>query len=299
MMSRVIGWVCLLSAVGVLGACGKSESSAAPVSREELPRAVADLLCDSLAPCCDDAGQPFDIAACKSTWMAQISASYDELDSTRVEYDAAAAGECLAGVRGHVQCGEVDNDGEDVPACENILRGKVAEGQPCETSQECARSAGEDASCEYDDASLASRCKIYRPGSQPRGKAGDNCNQTCDDAGGESCTTFVSPGGPTTPSAPPAACHTSDGLYCAFDQITFSQTCAALSKAGEPCNDFGDNCGHGSVCDYNSRLCTLPRANGQACDANELCTSEFCSNQGLCGPRTVSAEECSLSGDID
>jgi hypothetical protein len=284
--------------VGLAAACGKSEGGAAPIARADLPKALADLVCDSLAPCCRDAEQPFDLATCKSAWVAQVNASYDDFDETRVEYDAAAAGDCLALVRGHIRCGEIDVDGDDDQSCQTIFRGKVAAGQPCNASEECQHSPGQAFGCAYDDALQSSRCQIYELLNQPRGFEGDVCSETCDDAEDGTCEIFVSPNDPA-PRPPATTCHTSDGLYCTTDGISQTPRCTPLASAGQACNAVGDNCGHGSVCDYGTLLCSLPRANGEPCDASNLCQSEFCSEQGLCGPRVLSAAECSVELSID
>src|SRR6185436_8334498 len=109
MMKR--GWLLVLGAAGLLVGCSKSEGgSATPVQESELPSKVADLLCSSMAGCCQREGFAFDSDACREGYVTQLKDSLNEHDPQKVTYDAQVAGDCLAAAQGSIQCGEVEGD---------------------------------------------------------------------------------------------------------------------------------------------------------------------------------------------
>ncbi len=294
-----VGLVC--STLALLVGCGKAESDAGPVSSEAFPEAVAKLICDSLGGCCQTGNFPFNAATCKSERSAEIQDDLQRvLASGRVDYDANAAGECLAAAASVIQCGDVRLNEESEEACANVMRGRVAPGQPCEDDTECRRGAGEEVDCQFSDARGDSVCVVRNAADQPpRGKTGDPCDSTCDDRDGGTClssapVTRPAPGPGPAPAPPPTpfTCFKSDNLYCAYEPATGTQSCRTTVGEGGSC-EYGESCGAGTSCDYSVVTCTAPKPNGSPCDSDSSCRSNFCEqNSQLCADVSVSADDC-------
>lgn len=297
MMSRA--WFLVLGAAGLLAGCGKSEGgAAAAIPRSELPSRIASLLCGSLAGCCRSEGFAFDANACKSGYAAELDDDLIDYDPQRVVYDAQAAGDCLADAAAVAQCGEIE---DEPPACELVFRGTVALGQPCTESIECKKSAGQRVTCTSEDGVSAEVCSVLAEGTALRhGKAGEACSTSCYES--DACSSFpTSPGGPgaPAPATEPAACYRGDGLFCE------QGVCAGLKQVGFPCTDYG-SCAGDAFCDFNTQLCTAPRANGEPCEGGDECQSQHCEDslasvadpgtgqiQQICASRSsVSAQQC-------
>jgi hypothetical protein len=297
MMSR--GWLLVLGAAGLLAGCGKSEGNAAtPVQQSQLPTKVADLLCDSLAGCCQSQGFAFDSDACKTGYVAELEDSLSEYDPQKVTYDAQAAGDCLAAAQASTQCGEIE---DDVPACERVFRGLVAVGQPCSESRECQQPDGKRVSCASEDGLDAAVCTLVTDTVARHGKLGEACFTTCfddDDCGFAVAPTPVGEAAPA-PGSEPAVCYRNEGLFCD------AGVCAELAPVDSPCLDYSA-CAGDAFCDFNTQLCTAPRANGEPCESGNECQSKHCVDslgsaadpgtgltQQICASRSaVSAEQC-------
>ncbi len=306
MGSRVTAFLCAWAALSVVG-CGKSDGSAEPIPQTDLPKRVANLLCDSLAACCKSNGHAIDTAGCKTAYTAELERDLADDDERRVRYDAQAAGDCLAAVSSKIQCGRVDDD--DAPACERIFVGSVALGQPCNDSRECAPLAGRSVYCQSDDGLSPSVCTASSTSSAPRGKAGDACGITCSE--GDNCSVgddapvpLPGPGGVPAPQPNPVGCYRDDGLFCKVGR------CAPLLAPGEACDSY-DACGGTAFCDFSTGQCTAPRPNGSPCESSNECQSDKCDevtdNLGslAAGARvcvsatTVTAERCEEAASQD
>lgn len=273
MGSRVAAWMCAWAALSVVG-CGKSVGGAEPIPQAELPKRVANLLCDSLAGCCKSSGFPVDLAACKAAYTAELRDDLTDDDQRRVHYDAQAAGDCLAAVASNIQCGEVDDD--DAPACERIFVGSVALGQPCDGSRECAPVAGRSVYCESDDGVSPAVCTASSAITPPHGKAGDACSITCFEsdscAVGDAPVPLPGPGGVPEPQTDPVACYRTDGVFCDAGRY------APLVAVGEVCDGY-EACRGTAFCNFNTRLCTAPQPNGSPCESNDNCQSAHCGGE--------------------
>lgn len=157
----------LFASVGLLGValgsgCSGSTTSdgAQPVPADQFVERVVSAVCDNVGPCCQSAGFPYDPAACKALGNSDLSASY-ALGNPNVDYDAVAAGKCVAAISDLVRsCGAVDLDG--LEQCDLVLVGKLPAGAACQKSVECAAPAGGNAYCDQG------ACVT-----EPRGTAGD------------------------------------------------------------------------------------------------------------------------------
>ncbi len=294
MASRVTVWLGAAVVVWLVGACGKSEGSAEAIPRAELPGRVASLMCESIGSCCQSSGYPIDVAVCKRLLTADLQEELLEEQEEGVVYDAQAAGDCLAVVAPQLVCGDIE--GGDGEACERVFRGTVALGQPCSSSRQCARAAGQEVSCQSDDGLSPQVCTELE--SARRGKAGDLCTGTCYE--GDECLSFGAPvpapgpGGVPVPQPEPAMCYRDDGLYCGGTNLT----CLPLLQVGFACDDYAA-CVGDAFCDFQTQVCTAPRPNGEPCQSSDECQSGACARandlepNGVCGAsQTVTAEQC-------
>jgi hypothetical protein len=263
MVSRVVAGLAILLVVGSVSACGKSDGGAGPIQKADLPGRIAALICESVNGCCSNSGLVFDKAGCQAEVGEDLADDlFDDYDSTRVDYDANAAGDCLAAAGAQIHCGRIE--GEDLPACDRILVGKVALGQPCNGSEECARVDGKPSYCTGSDEGGPAVCT--RRQQSEHGKAGQACSFTCDS---DDCGIVVSPAPVGGAPAVDVACYRNEGLYCD------GSVCATLVAPGGPCND-SDACRAGSFCDFTSQSCKPLLADGQVCNTDSDCASRDC-----------------------
>jgi hypothetical protein len=275
MAKRVVGWLGLVVVCGVLGGCKSADQEeAAAISREELPAAIASVLCDSLRDCCSAAKFVFDSASCAAGVSARLDAYLDQRTTAAVSYDARAAGDCLAQLEQTVRCGRTEG-AENEGACRRMLSGTLAEGQPCSLTPECA----EPGICSQDFATRESTCVHETIRTLVHGREGDACSMTCDDE--DACSYPELPGDtsgePTEPTAPRVGCYIEDSLVCI-------ETCQRLKDVGEPCAGAG---GCKDFCDRESMVCAAPRQNGAACREGFECQSGSCrlaggESEGIC-----------------
>lgn len=301
-----LGWI---GVSAVLVACGKSEAGPAPVSLEQLPARVAAIACEGLGSCCQRSGFTFDVATCKRERTADIESSIGQVDTVNIDYDAAAAGECLEAFEANSSCGEFDDD--DAEACERIFRGKLGLGQPCTSREECRRETGQSVSCSSEDGIGPEVCRLADGGAPSRhGKLGEACNATCFE--GDECSIVAvpapAPGEPAPVPVDPAACYRSDGLWCDFSMA--SPSCARLLPVGQQCTSY-DACAGKAFCAGDTGVCSAPRANGQPCSSASECQSRHCSSEGptidpgapvesyCVAEESVTAADCTLSTGSD
>lgn len=288
---------------GVLVSSGCSGSTtddggAASVPKDQFISRFVDAVCDSVGPCCQNAGFTYDAAGCKALGNAELSKDF-ALDRPNVKYDAAAGGKCIEAVRKAVQsCSTIDIVGG--PECSGVLAGTLPEGAACEASIECAAPAGAHAHYDSPGPDPQGVCVV-----EARGKTGDPCGATCTEHdSGSDCFGSSSSSGT-------AICYTNDGLYC--DQtckplIAVGQPCEAegcvdgaycsggscttLPAAGAPCAQ-GILCGEGLYCDEFT-TCQPPKAEGQPCVSSFECVTEHCDAEGVCTKDSLaSATLCS------
>jgi hypothetical protein len=267
------------------------------VPRSELAARLASIACNSAAQCCQSSGQPFDKDACQRGYGAELAENIDEIDSSRVAYDADAAGDCLDSVADTVRCGDFEEVEAEV--CERIFVGKVPAGQPCENSSECQQQSGARTTCTGNGDGGASVCTPIFPA--PHGKLNEACGITCYE--GSSCFVYTSQSS-SDPSLR-TGCYRDEGLFCA------AGTCQAVADVGGACSG-GDSCKRGSFCDFRTALCVAVKPDGATCSSSQECQSERCMSDDASGAPsaepvvshcrsrdTVDADLCSEDFDDD
>jgi hypothetical protein len=285
-LKRAMGWFGVVAVCAVFGGCKSGDDDAAPISQDELPAAMASLVCDSLGECCSSAKLVFDSTNCRASITAQVKASLKETLTAGVKYDAEVAGACIAELKKGAKCGRTEST-NDVAACDGLVTGTRTAGQACMSSAECAAPAY----CSIDSITLEGTCVVYSDEgtAAPHGKAGDTCYASCEDE--SSCGASSSPGGVIgEPVEPAVVCYRDDSLYC-------NGTCQPLNAIGEPC-DASFACKDGLFCGFDSGLCTAPHPNGATCTVDFECQSDHCdieastSTYGTCAGPSVTAQQC-------
>jgi hypothetical protein len=155
-----------------------------------------------------------------------------------VPYDGEAARRCLdAAQEVLAACGDA-LDIESAGVCDQVFQGTKPDGAECTSSLECVLPAQGHAVCAQDEQGVR-RCD-----QQPRGSAGDACEQSCEQSG---FLTSCSLGGPGD-----ARCFKEDGLYC----HKTDGVCAAVVPPGGQCASW-EECADETSC--SEGLCTVFR----------------------------------------
>lgn len=291
----VLVWLGLaLSTLG--GGCKSADDAPAPVPLEQFPQTFAKGLCDAVAPCCNQAALPYMATECQGSATDRYTDTVSRAISAHVQYDAEAAGECLASLRRQLQDCRFDG-GESIPACAAVFVGSLADGQACTASAECkSLYCNQLAVC------------AARPGADTskHAQAGEPCVGSCGTEAGQTyCDTGISTGQGSGANA--GYCYQSDGVYCdaAFspDGAPMAPVCSAFAKIGESCQSA--YCGPGSYCDFTSITCAAQKDSGP-CASPQTCSSKsYCAGAqgggvtGQCiarkpdGFACASPEECS------
>jgi hypothetical protein len=291
-MPLVAAWVAACSS-----SSGSSNSSSASGFGQEF--------CQLLEPCCADAGL--------STSGTLCQAFVNEATSMGT-YNPTAGQACISALQAASKSATFCTDfGGNLPQCNNVFGtkgGAAAPGQPCNTSNDCAKASGGSAICysvtNFVDGGTNSTSTCVQTQS---GKAGQSpCVATV-----QGNTTYFG----LTPGAPPAmgyTCDIADGVYCDSTTqkctalATTNQTCSGNQQCvttdycaiggtngstcqprtplSSPCNAFGTNqCVAGAYCDTNSNTCKPQIANGASCTTSQECASNNCNN-GKCSGTT-------------
>jgi hypothetical protein len=283
---------------GMAFACGGSSedetASTGPISVESLPGELADAYCNLLVPCCQDLGVTTDAASCESNIEQLFRASLSEANEANYDYDADAAGACLAGFREAAasECGVFTEASSSIgKACDGVFVGKVQPGGACNSDIECAGSAAEDPECQIQsdcttnpDGSIdcgtgeAGVCVIER-----RGVAGDSCYWTCtEDGSSRSC----SGSGAIEETPDQSRCYTNDGLYCSNPGV-----CAERAALGGTC-EGDEGCDDGLRCDFATSTCMEKATAGQACTFSDDCADGLYCKNDLCVAELAPGSTC-------
>jgi hypothetical protein len=266
----------------VMSACGGtsvSDESPAPVPEGQFIESYAAAICDNIGPCCEDTGDTYAPDECRTLLEEELRDLLPLSENDAVSFDATRAGGCIAAVaKAAKSCGGEDNLDA---ACERVYAGKLAEGETCQSSWECATPAGGEAYCDMVDEGGAMKCVVT-----PRGASGDACGMTCTEHGSSTeCSGSSMMVGNAT-------CYTNDGLYCADNGA-----CAQLKTVGEACTY--DGCVHGAYCDETG-VCAPFGAVGESCAGwGECVDGAVCMDDGVCGtPKPVGAA-CTSSSECE
>lgn len=132
--------------MAALAGCSSESSSSTrasePIPIDRLDEEVVRAQCDLLFRCCDTtklftSAPSATRADCDALVAKDVVEDVAEMQAAvatgKVTYDGAAARECLNALATR-PC----SASESAPACKNVLKGAVADGQPCEGSGECA-----------------------------------------------------------------------------------------------------------------------------------------------------------------
>lgn len=286
----------MLLALPLPVACGGSSDGggggSAPIARADAPAVFAELLCTNVGPCCEAAGLEYRPASCEQVYLGELAAQWDIPNTI---WDADAAGRCFDEAREALaSCSNIPGN-----ECAGLLTGTLPAGAACTHSAQCVVPAGGDAHC--DEVCVQ----------EPRGKAGDGCQETCTE---NERFTECSGGGPVGGTPGPASCYTNDGLYCAE-----SGRCEALLKEGTPCTYAGcsagtfcrgvctpnlalgsdcfssNECGEDGFCDVGTNVCVAKKPAGADCVEYDECQVGYCNNDDKCLPGNP-ATEATCSG---
>jgi hypothetical protein len=265
-MGKRGGFVVFGLALAFVG-CSSSESDPEPTATlEELATSVARVMCASLGGCCTEQGVSFDRETCETEATSRFTeAILDDREAPDTRYDAAIGAECLQAITSLVVCGQLDDGGGVLEACDRILHGDVAPGDACESRDQCQVGPGQSASC-VDQG----RCVVYTQRSPIRGKLGDACHGTCHSS---ECTVDTDPQPALEGTiAPGAICFLEDGLYCDTE-------CKPRPKLGEACSGM-EVCVADTYCLTQGALtgtCVRRLNNGADCSSHPGgCASHYC-----------------------
>ena len=215
-----------------------------PVAAEAFMGAYANALCDRAARCLSVASylDPACEDGVRQSFGDEVTKA---IAAGRIAYDAAAAGECLAGLAA-TDCLASQLTDATLTSCLSALTGKVAQGQPCLGTFECA--AGTCPSVSGDT------CPTVCPAVA---KAGEACSYLsgpdCDVRAGLRCSsgTCVLP--------------TTDGGSCVDNYGCKSGLVCVENKCG-PLRGEGDGCGADSSC-AQGFFCVSGGDEGGVCEA--------------------------------
>jgi hypothetical protein len=242
-------------------------------------------MCASLGDCCSEQNVSFDREICEKEAALQFTDGIlDDRQAPDTQYDAAIGAECLRAIKALVVCGQLDDSGGVLAACDSVLHGDAAPGDACESGDQCQVGPGQSASC-VDQG----RCVVFTRRSAPRGKLGDACSTTCDS---RECIidTDPEPALEGTVSSG-ATCFLEDGFYC-------DSECKRLPKLGDACSLSGDFCVADAYCSTGGELtgtCARRLDNGADCSQHpDACASHYCDESSFtCAePPGLSEAEC-------
>ena len=139
----------------------------------------------------------------------------------RIEYDSAAAGDCIAALEG-LSCSQYASASvADVSSCRPFIIAKVGDGGGCAQDYECTSDNCVGAT-QSGGTSTDGECK-------PLPTAGQSCDDNC-----------------------------ADGLYCGYDTSTGMEVCQALKADGAQCT-FDREC-ESDYCDEATDTCATEAA---------------------------------------
>lgn len=229
--------------------------------------------CEVFRPCCVKAGMNGSQSTCRSL--------YGSLPA------GAAAEQCLK---------DYQEQAKDPAFCQFELPepescksafpddGGKKPGESCSSSSDC----GGDGTCDKDLDTGKGTCAAFvvvgegaacvgeRNGTSSSW-SGDAVNHQitlCDYAAGFHCDT-VCKKRPAIGEACTSSHDCVDGAYCS------KSVCAAQLPAGATCSGFSDECNDQTYCVDSSKTCEPRRPDGEACDLNDQCLSDYCSD-GVC-----------------
>ncbi len=134
------------SALALTSGCANTQA----IPLADFPTQYADVYCTPLTDCCDTTeftARGVTPATCRAAFRESLtSLLIPSIDAGRVTYDPNFAGSCLSQARA-LSCRSFAAGGglAEIDDCLSALQGRIANGSPCTTSQECS-----DGSCSGD-----------------------------------------------------------------------------------------------------------------------------------------------------
>lgn len=337
--------------LSMMAACGpddddNNEDNTPLTSDQFMTRAsdaIIDAQCKSIFQCPEQLdiairvlGRFKDVADCKASFsrLGSLKEDYnDGLEDGRIKYDASLAQACLTKVEAMANASiclsEVfeEEDLEELPECEQLFVGQVADGGSCLNDNECSG----DLKCNFESGETCyGVCKA------------DPCDactdaQYCDELGdtpvckdrdalGAECTYFqatcVKGASCFFGEADTGKCiadkSIDDDEECDEDAQCKSGLCSEftcsppstppmLGAAGDECNDFlwcqpGLSC-QGLIADTDMGTCKTLATKDEDCDFSEQCEFELqCqgateTTKGKCSERLPDGQDCTYSDD--
>jgi hypothetical protein len=255
----------------MLGACGSDDDGdkqTPPPPGQNFATSYARIYCEGLKSCCDAAGEPLDLAACRQAYEGSLAA----VNAT--QFDQEAAKQCLAELPSSLaSCSPAKPS-----TCSRVLSGDAAPGQPCEHDADCKLPAQGWAICarETEDESIKGTCK-----SVPPPQEGQPC--LAEESANE---IFI--------------CEADPAFYCNYDL----NTCWLRAPRGGDCS--GDvACALDSRCEPVTRKCVARTAIGSACSVSSeciegaYCDAGTCAAQKTAGQPCTAFDECAGGCDVD
>lgn len=261
--------------------------------------AVAQKECERFFQCQQGSAQQaavreqFPISFCTEANAESIADVQAYLAAGTVRYDAAAAEACLASYS--TICA-----GGNVPACDNVLVGLLADGASCADDQQCVSGV-----CGNSGAGACGACEALIADGSPCNTGAGVCGPNSGCPSGSSAMPVCTPNGvyTTTQVALGASCASvssgqnhaeyfcAPGTYC-----DATEHCAARTPAGVACDLEIDSCSGGTVCanngtDTRCRTVAATSTVGAACGSTGT-TFTVCNfaSKLYCGPNSTCVE---------
>jgi hypothetical protein len=275
-LHRSRSWAAALAAVAFLGCKSSDGGGASNVPSNDFAAQYASAYCESIGPCCAQAGIASDVESCRSTLQPTLAATVKILlENPKITYNESATGICLDEIRASLTAC-TDRTRAASKTCQQVFVGTVPIGGACATSNDCVKQAGGSVYC-----SQAVCTWSGNQTEQPRGKLGDGCNATCQAGNGTTgCAGWgVSDAGSST------TCWISDGLYCPIGRV-----CTAVAAIGQRCSG-NYSCVEDAHCQNGA--CVANEATGP-CTSQFDCLRTYCDyTSQQCSPRKANGETCS------
>ncbi len=206
------------------------------------------------------------------------------VDNNTMKLDSCAATSCLAQI-GDLDCSDADSPAienyvQGISSCYDALVGRVKTGKPCTINGQC----GDQEFCQPDDKT-------------------DVCGGTCGDVGltlSGQCGDIVCRGDQfCTPENNVCVSKYANGkaceadYECAYDSECADNVCTTITaglESGAACDSMNALCKIGLMC--LSEICTVPGAQGDACQYAGCGPGLFCTEAGKCVTRGAAGDSC-------
>lgn len=240
-------------------------------------------------------------APCESVLVFNLAESFDaHIKAGRVRYDAAAAFECVAGIRtGGAGCYFYDPAPPSPLICQSVFVGTIADEAACTVDAECR-----SGTCCGSDECCVGHCVTFPPSRTVlEGAACTSETDTEQLVCAEGTVCKLTPGGPHKFTCVPrvgvgqscdeAPCERN--LFCLPGAT--GAVCVKYPDEGQPCSDALSICAsRTNYCDKKTLTCVPRGPVGTPCETDSTCArTAYCDIDGTltCQPRRGPGEACS------